>query len=199
MKYFTLFSAIFAGILPLIYLTYNVFSQNWGAEPSKNILHFLGDWSIYFILLALLFGLIIKFYKSQQPIRASKILAKISGLYGLFYAFLHTLCYVVFEQGGNITSTLSEIWLRIYLFLGFWALLGLLILGFFSFFFHRYFYSLSSLSYLIGLLASVHYLLGQKIPSVASYVFFMIFLALVCAKLLLKNANNSNNSKKDLQ
>lgn len=194
MKYFALFSAISGGILPLIYLTYNVFAQNYGAEPSKKILHFLGDWGIYFILLALFCSIIAKFYKSQQSLTTStKILGKIFGLYGLFYAFLHTISYVVFEQGGDIKSTLSEILLRIYLFLGFWALLGLLVLGFFSFFFHKYFYYFAPLSYLVGLFASVHYLLGQKIPSRLSYVFFIIFFILLCAKLL------SKNSKKDLQ
>lgn len=194
MKYFALFSGVSIGILPLIYLIYNVFSQNYGAEPSKAILHFLGDWSLYFVLLALFSSIIAKFYKSQQLITGGlKILGKTFGLYGLFYALLHTISYVIFEQGGDIKSTLSEILLRIYLFLGFWALLGLMVLGFFSFFFHKYFYSISSFSYAVGLLASIHYLLGQKIPSIISYVFFIIFLALLCAKLL------SKKSKKDFQ
>lgn len=194
MKFFTLFSAIFGGMLPLIYLIYNVFAQNYGAEPSKAILHVLGDWSIYFVFLALLSSIIAKFYKSQQClIDGFKILGKILGLYALLYALLHITSYIIFEQGGDIKSTLSEILVRIYLFLGFWALLGLMVLGFFSFFFHRYFYYFSPLSYVVGLLASVHYLLGQKIPSITSYVFFIIFFALLCAKLL------SKNSKKDFQ
>lgn len=194
MKYFAIFSGICGGILPLIYLIYNVFAQNYGAEPSKTILHFLGDWSIYFVLLAILSSIITKFCKSQQRLKkSSKILGKIFGLYALPYALLHISSYVVFEQGGDIKSTLSEILLRIYLFLGFWALLGLLVLGFFSFFFHKYFYYFSSLSYVAGLLASIHYLLGQKIPSIVSYIFFIIFFTLLCAKLL------SKNSKKDFK
>lgn len=194
MKYFALFSTIFGGMLPLIYLIYNVFSQNYGAEPSKAILHFLGDWSIYFILSALLSSIIAKFYKSKKwATKSLKIFGKIFGLYALLYALLHIASYVVFEQGGDIKSSLSEILVRIYLFLGFWAFLGLLVLGFFSFFFHKYFYYFSSLSYVVGLLGSIHYLLGQKIPSVISYVFFIVFLTLLCAKLL------SKNSKKDFQ
>lgn len=188
MKFFTIFSGICGGILPLLYLVYNVFAQNYGAEPSKRILHFLGDWSIYFVLLALLSSIIAKFYKSQQCLTESfKIFGKIFGIYALLYALLHITSYIVFEQGGDIKSTLSEILLRIYLFLGFWALVGLMVLGFFSFFFHKYFYYLSSLSYVVGLLGSIHYLLGQKIPSAISYVFFIIFFALLCAKLLSKN------------
>ncbi|WP_370692171.1 ferric reductase-like transmembrane domain-containing protein [Helicobacter cappadocius] len=155
-------------------------------------MHFLGDWSIYFILISLLFSSFSRFLKASFINKNFKILRKIAGLHGLFYAILHFLAYVIFEQDGNVKNTLSEILLRVYLFFGFWALIGLFILGFFSFFFSRYFYLISSLSYLVGLLSSIHYLLGQKIPSITSYIIFMIFLILICVKLLSKNLTNKD-------
>ncbi|PAF53637.1 hypothetical protein BKH42_04775 [Helicobacter sp. 13S00482-2] len=187
MRYFTFLLGISGGIFPLAYLIYNILVQNYGAEPTKRILHFLGDWGIYFILISLLFSVFSKPLKSNLLNKNLKILGKTFGLYGLFYVILHFLAYMAFEQNWDIKNTFYEILLRVYLFLGFWGLLGLLILGFFSFFFSKYFYYLSSLSYLIGLLGSVHYLIGQKIPSMASYIIFMIFLILFCVKLVSKN------------
>ncbi|PAF47318.1 hypothetical protein BKH46_04335 [Helicobacter sp. 12S02634-8] len=199
MGYFAIFFSIFLGLCPLIYLLWRLAMGQYGAAPIEVILHFLGLWGIYFllgILVALGLGGLLGQYKkyrkkhTQKPKAHAKTLsyiAKILGLYGLFYTSGHIFFYVVFIQGLQWGHIINELLNRIYLFLGLMGFLCLVVLGIFSIFFSRLFRYVSPLFYLAGLLGSIHYLIGQKIPSPSSYAIFLVFFAFVCVKLLEKN------------
>ncbi|PAF48319.1 hypothetical protein BKH41_06295 [Helicobacter sp. 12S02232-10] len=185
MKYLIVFLSIFTGLLPALYLFYNLTESFYGAEPTKAILHFLGDWSIYFLLGTLTFLWIFRLMKIS--FKYLSIISKIFGFYSFLYALAHIFSYIFFEQGGDVWASLDEISRRVYLFLGAIGFLCLGILSISSAFFSRFFSRLSVFIYPAGLLGSIHYLIGQKIPSLSSYLIFLAFFSLLCVKLLSKN------------
>ncbi|PAF41635.1 ferric reductase-like transmembrane domain-containing protein [Helicobacter sp. 11S02596-1] len=185
MKYSSIFFSIFLGAMPAIYLFYQFATGFYGAEPTKAILHFLGDWSIYFLLGTL--GILWFCRLGKIPFKQLPIITKIFGNYAFLYALGHIFCYILFEQGGSLYLTFDEIARRIYLLLGMMGFLCLVILNIFSIFFSRFFPRFSALIYPAGFLGSIHYLLGQKIPSLSSYGIFFAFFILLCVKLLSKN------------
>ncbi|PAF42589.1 hypothetical protein [Helicobacter sp. 11S03491-1] len=188
MKHVILFLGNILGICPVIYLVWNILHNVYGAEPSKAILHFMGDWSIYFLLSILLAQWCFKSLKISW--KYLPLIIKIFGLYAFLYALGHILFYGIMEQDSNIETILREIRLRIYLFIGAFGFLILLILAIFSLFAHHIFTRISSLVYLAGLLSAIHYLLGQKIAIPSSYIIFLLFFILLCAKLLSKNKDS---------
>lgn len=197
LKHYVFYWSIILGISPAGYLFWAVYTGQYGAEPSKAILHFLGDISIYFLLgvLGIQFSVRLIF-KSKSIWNYLRLLAKIFGLYTFFYALAHIIFYILLEQGGDIIITIQEIWRRIYLLLGALAFLLMMILAIFSIGSpfslksSKFFGYFSSLAYFAGLLASIHHLLGQKIATPSSYLIFLLFFVLLCAKLLSKNKDH---------
>lgn len=194
LKYHIFYWSIILGISPIGYLIWAVYIGQYSAESSKEILRFLGDISIYFLLGVLGIQFIARLiFKNKSIWNYLSLLAKIFGLYAFFYALVHIIFYIFIEQGGDIFMSLQETWRRIYLLLGAVAFLLMTFLGIFSIgaIFssksHRVFGYFSSFAYLAGLLASIHYLLGQKIAVLSSYLIFLLFFILLCAKLLSKS------------
>ncbi|MCE3038839.1 hypothetical protein [Helicobacter anatolicus] len=175
-KIFVLF--IITGILPLFYALYSIDKSR---EFFKPLLHFFGNVSAIFLVVLMVFGALSHFFK--QKIFLQKILF-ILGLYVLMYASLHLGIYIFVEVFWD--EFFSEVFKRIYLLLGFIAFLLIFFLSFSSIFNKAFFFKISSLSYVAALLIGIHILLGQKIPSMFSFIIFAIFLFLICMRLLKK-------------
>lgn len=161
---------------PLAFVGYYIAHHS---EFYKPILHFLGDVAVVLLVGVIILGMITKIKNKYQ-----KFLA-ILGQYVLFYASLHLAIYLVSEIFWQ--DFFVEVSKRSYLLLGFIAFLLIAWLDFLSFFSKKIFHRYAGLSYVAGLLAGMHFLLGQKIPSWFSYVIFAIFLALICYKLTKKD------------
>lgn len=98
--------------------------SGFGPKPVTAAIHMSGDWAARFLVLTL----------AVTPLRlltrwnALVAVRRMIGLSVLFYAALHLLLYAV-DQKWILTTIASEIALRVYLTIGFAALLGLVALG----------------------------------------------------------------------
>lgn len=167
------------GMLPVVYAGFYISTHS---EFFKPLLHFFGNVAIVLLCGIIILGLLKQKIKNQK---FSESLLKLMGFYILFYVCLHLGLYIFTEIFW--TDFFMEVRKRAYLLIGFIAFLIIILLNFLTLFNKKMFFKFSSLSYVAGLLASVHFLLGQKIPSTLSYIFFAIFLILICSRLYKKD------------
>ncbi len=95
-----------------------------GAKPITALTHGTGDWAVRFLLLSLAVTPLRRIANWPKLILVRRML----GLTVLAYALAHLALYVV-DQNFVLSKVASEIALRIYLTIGFVALLGLVVLG----------------------------------------------------------------------
>jgi sulfoxide reductase heme-binding subunit YedZ len=94
------------------------------ARPIYAAIHFTGDWAVRFLLLSLA---VTPFRRLWHWPRLQLVRRRV-GLAALAYASAHFLLYAL-DQNFVLTKIASEIALRVYLTVGFVALLGLIVLG----------------------------------------------------------------------
>ncbi|MDP4001860.1 sulfite oxidase heme-binding subunit YedZ [Methylobacterium sp. NEAU K] len=168
-----------ACVAPALYLAAAYRLDALGAKPITALIHATGDWAVRFLLLSL----------AVSPLRRiadwAKVLVvrRMLGVTVMAYAVAHLTLYAV-DQNLILTKVASEIALRLYLTIGFVALIGLIALGLTSTDaairtmganWHR----LHRLAYTIAVLGLVHYFLQSKID-VSDPVFWTgLFLLLM--------------------
>jgi sulfoxide reductase heme-binding subunit YedZ len=155
-----------------------------GGRPVIEVIHETGLWAVRFLLIAL----------AVTPLRAALnwgkllLLRRMLGLTALAYAVAHFSLYIV-DQNGNLLMVASEIIHRFYLTIGFSVLLGLIALGTTSTDaairrMGRWWKRLHRLSYVLGVLALLHYFIQSKanvsepVFVVGLYVWLMLWRAL---------------------
>lgn len=117
----TVFAALF---VPAILLAVNAATNNLGSKPTTEAIHEAGDWAIRILLISL----------AVTPLRRIAdwprliLVRRMIGLGALAYAVLHLGLYA-FEQDWKWWTIGREIVVRIYLLIGFVAILGLVALG----------------------------------------------------------------------
>lgn len=153
---------LLAILLPGAHLAYGLLAGTLGAKPVTAALHGAGDWAIRFLLLSLLVSPLRRVTGWGKLIGIRRML----GLAAAGYALAHLTLYAA-DQSFDLAKVASEIVLRIYLTIGFVALVGLLLLAATSTDgairrmgqnWHR----LHRLSYGIAVLATVHFFLQSK-------------------------------------
>ena len=133
-----------------------------GGRPVTELIHNSGLWTIRFLLLAL----------AVTPLRATLnwggllLVRRTLGVTAFAYAVAHFCLYIV-DQNGRLLVVGSEILHRFYLTIGFSALLGLTALAVTSTDgamrrMRRWWKRLHRLTYLVGLLALLHYFIQSK-------------------------------------
>jgi len=108
--------------LPLLILISGFYFNSLGANPIEHILRSLGEWSLRILLLALLISplsRLLQWIQLQQ-------LRRMIGLFSFFYATLHLLCYLGFEQAFDFPEILSDIWERPFIAVGALAFITLI-------------------------------------------------------------------------
>lgn len=95
-----------------------------GAKPITALLHGTGEWAVRFLMLSLAVTPMRRIAHAPKLILVRRML----GLTVLAYGLIHLMLYVV-DQNFVLTKVVSEIVSRIYLTIGFVALLGLVVLG----------------------------------------------------------------------
>lgn len=111
-------------LAPGLWLASSYGLDTLGPKPITALTHATGDWAIRFLLLSL----------SVTPLRRIAnypkliLVRRMLGLTVLAYAVIH-LCLYVVDQNFLIGKVVTEISLRIYLTIGFVALVGLAVLG----------------------------------------------------------------------
>jgi len=109
-------------LLPLLNLLFGLYSNTLGANPIEYALRFFGEWSLRILLIALLISPLSRLLSWVQLLQLRRML----GLYAFFYASLHLLCYLIFEQALDINAIFADIWERPFITVGFAAFLTLL-------------------------------------------------------------------------
>ena len=120
----------FASAGPLVYLLYLVWSYVQGdtavlgADPGKEIVHFLGQSALILLLVTLSVTPVQILFKVKVfPFR------RMLGLFSFFYAVLHLSAYCVFLLELNFLDIWADVIKRPYITVGALALVGMLLLA----------------------------------------------------------------------
>jgi methionine sulfoxide reductase heme-binding subunit len=175
------FSALKTGIflalfIPALWTAVSLELGRLGARPLTEAIHQIGDWTIRLIFISLVISparIVLQWPGLLNLRRMVGVAACLSGL-------AHLSLYVV-DESYNIPTVISEIVLRIYLTIGFTALVGLCVLAWTSTDARqrrlgaRRWQKLHRIIYLIGVLAVIHYFLQSKLnewePTVMAGIF----------------------------
>ena len=110
--------------LPALWLLYRAVFLGLGARPLTEAIHKMGDWTVYFLLITLAIT------PARRLLDWGKLILvrRIIGLAALAYILVHLSLYTV-DSRLDIGFVAHEILVRIYLTIGFTAILGLVALG----------------------------------------------------------------------
>lgn len=156
-------AATFAGTLvPALLLAFWWAQGALGPRPLTEAIHETGDWAIRFLAMSLAVTPLRRIAQWPKLINVRRML----GLAALSYALLHLVLYVA-DQKWDLGKVTSEIALRLYLTIGFVALLGLAALGSTSTDamirrLGRSWNRLHKIVYAIAALAAVHFFMQTK-------------------------------------
>lgn len=174
------FLTLIIAFIPFLWLA-TQWQNGWlGSKPTTNAIHQAGDWAVRFLLLSLLVSPLRRIGNWPKLIMIRRML----GLTALFYLILHFILYIV-DQKWDLSKVASEIWLRIYLTIGFTALLGMMALGLTSFdaairkmggvWWNR----LHTLVYPIAILGLLHFAMQSKLDATQALTMSGFFLLLM--------------------
>ncbi|HZK88580.1 MAG TPA: protein-methionine-sulfoxide reductase heme-binding subunit MsrQ [Stellaceae bacterium] len=177
----TVFVALF---LPAGWTLFAFLTGNLGARPLNEAIHQQGLWTIRLILTALAIAPLRSILQWQRLILVRRMI----GVGAFAYVMLHFSLYVA-DQGFNPLTVAREIVLRIYLTIGFSALLGLAVLTATSTDrmlrrLGRRWQTLHRLVYLICLLGLIHYSMQSKLEQWEPVIADGIFIWLMGYRLL---------------
>jgi methionine sulfoxide reductase heme-binding subunit len=156
-------------------------------KPVTEAIHQTGDWTVRFLLLSLL----------VTPLRRTAnwgkliLVRRMIGVAALAYGVIHLSLYCL-DQHFDLAHVASEILLRIYLTIGFSALLGLSILGLTSTdamiqrLGAKRWQRLHQCVYAIALVALTHFLLQSKIDVTQAVLMIGFFMLLMGYRLVIK-------------
>jgi sulfoxide reductase heme-binding subunit YedZ len=149
--------------VPLAIAVYDYNTEGFGARPLNNLIHRAGFWALIFLMVALAVTPLRRVARFNQLVDVRRMV----GVGAFVYAASHILLYVA-DQMFDLWKVVSEIALRIYLTIGFVALLGLLVLaatstdGMVRRMGGKGWQRLHNVVYAIGLLALIHFFQQTK-------------------------------------
>jgi sulfoxide reductase heme-binding subunit YedZ len=150
--------------LPALYLLGLTINRDLGAQPLVELTHQTGDWSLRFLFLSLCVTPARRLFNAPKLIFMRRTL----GVAAFAYAFAHFMLYVI-DQNFALGTVAREIVLRLYLTIGFVALVMLIALGLTSTdgMIRRIggarWNRLHRLTYIIAILAVIHFAMQKKL------------------------------------
>lgn len=181
-------------LLPLFWLTYELYANQLGVDPAKTIVDDLGTTAMQFLWITLAVTPARKLLGWRRPLQFRRML----GLYALFYALLHLLAVATFIMGWRIDILLREFSERHYVIAGALALTLLIPLGVTSTKgwqrrMGRRWVKLHRLVYPAALLVLLHFVWLIR-ASYAEAAFYSILLAFLLGYRIYASAQNSQRS-----
>ncbi|MBY0612124.1 MAG: ferric reductase-like transmembrane domain-containing protein [Beijerinckiaceae bacterium] len=181
-------------LLPFAYLAWRWEVNDLGSKPITEAIHRSGDWSVRFLLLSLAVSPLRRIANWPRLILVRRML----GLAALGYLLLHFVLYNV-DQHWNLAKVASEIVLRVYLTIGFVALLGMLALGLTSFdgairrLGSERWNRLHFLTYPIAILSVLHFAMQSKLDAseallMSGYLLYLLLYRVMNRASLPTNA-----------
>lgn len=118
-------AAVFAGtVVPAILIAWSWIAGGLGPRPFEEAIHQTGNWAVRFLLLSLAVTPFRRILRFNKLILVRRML----GLAALSYVLVHFALYVA-DSRWDLAFVAKEIAVRIYLTIGFLAMLGLIALG----------------------------------------------------------------------
>jgi sulfoxide reductase heme-binding subunit YedZ len=172
--------------LPALYYAVKLGQNDLGPLPYKEALHRIGDWTVRFIILTLLLTPL------QRIVMWPKLalIRRMLGVTAFAYALTHFSLYVVNEK-FDLVFVASEIVKRIYLTIGFTALIGLSLLAATSTDWAlrklgRNWKRLHMIVYGLAVLALLHYFMQSKIDVSQATLWSGFFILLMIYRIAVK-------------
>ena len=163
-------------VLPLLIVTYYAITQQLGPRPVNEAIHEIGSWAIRLIFAALFVSPMRRIARYAPLVDVRRMI----GVGAFVYAATHISLYVA-DQMFDLWKVASEIALRLYLTIGFTALLGLAALavtstdGMVRRLGGKRWQRLHNVIYVVGFLALIHYFQQTKadvsVPTFAAGLF----------------------------
>jgi len=150
-------------LVPVAVAIYDYEIEGFGARPINNVIHRTGYWALIFLMTSLAITPLRRVARFNLLVDVRRII----GVGAFVYAAAHILLYVA-DQMFDLWKVASEIVLRLYLTIGFTALLGLTALaltstdGMVRRLGGRRWQKLHNIIYGIGLLALIHFFQQTK-------------------------------------
>ncbi len=176
-------------LIPLLFIVYNAFTDQLGADPAKTIVLFTGKWAIYFLFITLAVTPLRRLINfSHLNFRWLQIHRRMLGLFTLFYALLHVFAFLVFILGLDFTRFGKELIERPYILVTIPAVILLILLGLTSTQammrrlgknWTRLHYSI----YLVAVLVWVHVFMQVRSSYFEAVLFGIIFLLLLSPRI----------------
>jgi len=166
-------------LTPFLLLVFNVISDNLGTNPVEEMTHETGDWTLRFLLITLAVTPLRKLLKLNWLIKIRRML----GLFAFFYATMHLLTYVWFDQYFDWMEILIDIPKRPFITIGFLAFVLLLPLALTSTNammrrLKKNWLRLHKLVYVIPILGVIHFFWLVKAdllePSIYAFLLFLL-------------------------
>jgi len=174
--------------VPVAVAIYDFNTEGFGARPLNNVIHRTGYWALIFLMTSLAITPLRRIARFNLLVDVRRMI----GVGAFIYAATHISLYVA-DQMFDLWKVVSEIALRLYLTIGFTALLGLAALaitstdGMVRRIGGRKWQHLHNIIYGIGLLALIHYFQQTKADvSVPTFV-AGLFAWMIGYRLLLKS------------
>jgi len=114
-----------AGLCPLLRLLFLGYTDNLTANPIQLITYSTGTWALVFLCVTLGVTPLRRLTGMNWLIRLRRMI----GLFAFFYALLHFIAYIWFDQWFDVSRILQDVWQRPFIMVGFGAFLLLLILA----------------------------------------------------------------------
>ena len=171
-------------LLPLARLVYGALTNNLGVNPVEFMTRFTGDWAMHFLLITLAITPLRKLTGWTWLIKFRRMM----GLYVFFYACLHFLTYIWFDQFFNVGEIIQDIIKRPFITIGFISLMLLIPLAVTSNqammrrLKHNW-QKLHRLVYPISLLVMLHYFMMIKADYKEALIYLAILLILLAYRL----------------
>jgi sulfoxide reductase heme-binding subunit YedZ len=166
--------------LPLLALYVLAFSDQLGADPVKEVIHFTGIGAFNILLLSLLLTPLAKKYRQGYLLQTRRLL----GLYSFTYAVCHLLSFLAFEVQFDFGLFIDEIIDRPYITVGMIALIILFSLALTSITslkrkMGKSWQRLHNWVYGAGLLIALHFLWSVKSEVIEPGIYAVITIFLI--------------------
>lgn len=174
-----------ACLIPAIWLTIAVFTNQLGANPIEALTRETGLWALRFLWLTLLFTPL-RWLTGWNNLVSYR---RLFGLYVFFYAVLHMLLYLGLDQFFDINEIIKDIIKRPFITIGFFsftALIPLVItsnnamvkrMG------GRRWKQLHRLTYLIAIASSVHFYMLVKLDKQEPLIYIGLLIILLTPRV----------------
>lgn len=169
-----------ASLMVLVYFYLLIDSGRLGADPVKEMIHFLGKTTLNYLLLTLAITPLCKRFKQPLLIRLRRLI----GLYCFTWASLHVATFFWLELNGQFVLLIEEVVKRPYLTFGMltWLILFALSITSINVFkrkMKKYWFTLHHFVYLAVILGAIHYYWSVKSGLSEPIIYFVIVFILL--------------------